>query len=107
MRIVNLLVGGQEGAECYVTALPGDGGGVTANVNMWRNQMLLPPLNAQEIIELPKKKLLKQDSVFVDFNGTFTGMKGEVQNADYKLVGMIMEHHGSTIFVKMVDGRFI
>ena len=53
MRIVDLRVAGSTDTSCYVTALSGDGGGVPANINLWRSQMILPALTPEEIEQLP------------------------------------------------------
>src|SRR5688572_18937213 len=48
MRVANFRVGDDERAECYLTLLGGDGGGLAANVNRWRAQMGLGALSADE-----------------------------------------------------------
>ncbi len=102
MRLINLGFGENSDAECYVSVLQGAGGGLLANINRWRSQMLLPPLTAENIAELPKKKLLGQEAVYIKFSGDFKGMSDSKFKKDYMLVGLILEHKGISIFIKMV-----
>ncbi len=102
MRLINLSFGENSDAECYVSVLQGTGGGLLANINRWRLQMLLPPLTAADIAELPKKMLLGQEAVYTKFSGDFKGMSDDQFKKDYMLVGLILEHKGISIFIKMV-----
>jgi len=51
MRIGNFLIGVKDNikTELAVTAFPGDVGGDFANVNRWRGQIQLPPINEAEL----------------------------------------------------------
>ena len=49
MRLVNLRPAGDPSAECSLVVLGGDGGGLTANVNRWGDQMGLGPLSEEEV----------------------------------------------------------
>ena len=101
MRLVNLVPGGDPRAECYLTVLPGSGGGVEANVNRWRNQMSLEPLSSEEFAALPKKPLLGEEAVYVEFDGVYKGMSGDQNQPDFKMVGLILGVNDSGVFVKM------
>ena len=107
MRLLNFRVAGHPDAECYLSILPGSGGGVEENITRWRNQMSLSPLSAEDISRLPRKKLLNNDAVYVECSGTFVGMRGDLEKEDYKLVGMILGHKNITVFVKMVGPKAI
>jgi hypothetical protein len=96
-REVNLRVAGNEGADCYVSRA---GGGVEANVNRWRGQMGLEPLDAAAITALPRKPFLGGEAVFTDFEGTYTGMGQEPQD-NYRMVGLMQPIDGQAVFVKM------
>jgi len=50
-RLGNILVTGPDNqrAEMTVTRFEGDGGGELANVNRWRNQLQLPPIDEDEL----------------------------------------------------------
>ena len=107
MRIVNLRVAGHREAECYLSILPGRAGGVTENINRWRKQMSLAPLSAEEILGLPKKKLFGNDAVYIECDGTFVGMRGDIEKRNYRLAGMILGQNNFTVFVKMVGPKDI
>lgn len=100
MRQVNLRPAGDVEAECYLSILPGDAGGLVANVNRWRGQMGQAPLTATEVGELPKRPLLGQPATLVTVEGNFTGMGGEVL-ADAGMRGAILSLPEITIFIKM------
>ena len=61
MRAANFRVDADGTTECYLTLLPGDAGGLAANVNRWRGQMSLPPASADEIAHAPRKTLLGRE----------------------------------------------
>ena len=102
LRLANLQVGGNPEAECYFTVLPGDGGGVAANVNRWRKQMGLEPLPPEEVEALPRRELLGEEAVLVDMEGAYGGMRGAEQKAGFRLLGLVSVHDGKAFFVKMV-----
>ena len=77
MRVANFNPAGDERAECYLTMLSGDAGGLGPNVNRWRAQLGLAPLAPRELEALPHKPLLGRDAVFIDFAGTWQGMSGK------------------------------
>ncbi len=101
LRLVNLLVAGNEVAECYFTVLPGGGGGITANINRWRAQMGLPPMEESDIDDLPKASLLDLEAVYIELDGTFSGMRGELTEPDFRMVGLIAEDAANAYFIKM------
>ncbi len=88
--------------ECYLTVLPGGGGGLAANLNRWRRQMSLPPHTDTEITALPERNVLGGDAHYVEYEGTYVGMDGSVQRPRFLLVGIALEHAGQGIFLKMV-----
>lgn len=98
MRLVNLSPG--EGAECYLSILPGDGGGRAANVNRWRSQMGLPPLAQAEVDGLQLRPLIGRPATYVELSGTFTNMQGETWSG-HKMIGLILTMPEFTLFVKM------
>ena len=105
MRIVNLVPAGDPRAECYVTVLPGGGGGIEANVNRWRSQMSLEPYTAEEFAALPEKALLGADAVYVEFEGLYKGMSGDQNEPDFKLAGLILPLNDRGLFVKMLGPK--
>jgi len=107
MRLVNLVPAGDPRAECYLTVLPGGGGGAEANVNRWRHQMSLDPYTAEEFAALPRKSLLGMDAVYVEFEGTYTGMSGDQNEAGFKLAGLILPLNDRGVFVKMLGPKAV
>ena len=61
MRVVGFRVGGDPGAECTLAVFAGDAGGLLANVNRWRSQMGLEPIDEAALAALPKRPLLGGD----------------------------------------------
>ncbi|MGE0708578.1 MAG: hypothetical protein AB7N76_22875 [Planctomycetota bacterium] len=98
MRLVTFDLG--QGAECYVVRLPGQAGGVAANVNRWRKQMGQPPLSSEELAALPQQVALGVTGILAELSGTFSGMGGEAREG-YKMLGLILVYRGYTIFVKL------
>ncbi len=104
MRAADFRVAGDPRAECYLTVLPGDAGGLTANVNRWRGQMSLPPLDGASVAALPSAELLGEPATWVDFEGTYSGMGGEAR-AEYRMVGLLSIAATGSRFLKMVGPR--
>jgi len=105
MRDVNLSFGENGRGECYVTRLPGKGGGLVANVNRWRRQMGAEPLTEQQVSDLPTKPLFGQPATFVSIDGDFSGMGSQGTKSDYRLLGLILASDAGAVFVKMVGPR--
>ena len=106
MRLINLSFGPNGEGECYLTALPGEGGGIPMNVNRWRGQMGLEELSDEAIAELPEKTLLGMAAKFVDLKGDFGGMSfpgapPSPKKSDYRLLGLVQQQPPFTFFVKM------
>lgn len=87
-RWVNLQPQGDERASVYFTIMPGEAGGLAANVDRWRSQVGLPPATAAELQSLPTKLVFGTPATFVDVSGHFTGM-GDADLPDARLVGLI------------------
>jgi hypothetical protein len=82
---------GDQSAKVSVSSLPGDGGGLLANVNRWRGQVNLPPTTAAELEKEAKKLESKAGPIdYLDMNGPKERM----------LVG-ILPHGGQSWFFKM------
>jgi len=94
MRKGSYAVGPQDGTagDLAITAFPGDVGGDLANVNRWRAQLQLPPIEAGELagaltpLEVGGLKML-----VVDIDGSAQ-----------KLLGAIVPFNGATWFFKLV-----
>jgi len=102
-RQINTRVAASPEAECYLTFLPGDGGGDLANVNRWRSELALAPIDAAAVTGLPRTQLIGQPALRVDFTGNFTGMGGQ-QIAEARLLGVLLTRPNmpGALFVKFV-----
>jgi hypothetical protein len=101
MRLANLRPAGHPDAECTLVILGGNGGGLEANVNRWRQeQMGLEPLTLGAVQELPLMNLLGAGATRVELNGTYSNM-GSEPHPDWGLLGAILVSDRFTIFVKM------
>jgi len=101
MRVANFRPAGDPKAECYLTLLGGDAGGLAANVNRWRAQLALPALDAAGIDALPKVQFLGQDASLLEANGTWTGMNGMESNPGWGLTGLLLVDPNGSAFLKM------
>lgn len=108
-RWINLQPAGNPDASCYLTILPGEGGGLVANVNRWLGQLGLADLDAAGVAALPTVSLLGQPATLVEGKGHFTGM-GDQDQADWGLLGLVQtmrvpgaggEEQVFTAFIKM------
>jgi hypothetical protein len=102
LRTANFVVPGHDGLECYVTVLPGGGGGVAANLNRWRKQMGLAAMSDADVAALPRVKVLGVDAPFVEMDGTFTGAGGAAPLPGYTMAAAAMERAGTAYFVKLI-----
>lgn len=101
MRTANFKPAGDPHAECYLTLLAGDAGGLAANANRWRTQLALPPLSASEFEALPRKSFFGDEAVFVEASGTWKGMSGNESAPGWGLAGLLLIRPGGSAFLKM------
>jgi len=100
-RQANFRLPGSEKAECYLTLLGGEAGGLESNVTRWRGQIGLPPLPAAEIAGLPHVPMLGREGVLFDFAGTWKGMSGSENEAGWRLLGVLQIDPAGSAFFKM------
>jgi len=106
MRLIDLSFGPAQEGECYLAALPGPAGGLSANLNRWRAQMSLPPLSDAEIESLQRKNFLGGPAHFISVEGDFKGMGDEASaKKGYKLLGLIHQASELTLFIKMTGPK--
>ncbi|MBL9117304.1 MAG: hypothetical protein JNJ83_20015 [Verrucomicrobiaceae bacterium] len=105
MRVINLTFGPNNEGECYLTAMPGASGGVEANINRWRGQLGLSPLPAADVEKLPRKTFLGGEAYSVTADGDYKNVGQEAPMKDYRLVGLIQQVSGLTLFVKMTGPK--
>ena len=97
MREVTYTIGD---TECYIAMLPGDAGGVAANINRWAGQMGQPALDEAALAALPRIEMMGQQAPLVDVAGEYTDMQG-AQKAGYKMLGALVTTDTHMVFVKM------
>ena len=106
-REINLRVKAHPEAQCYLTRLGGDGGGLAGNVNRWRSQMGLSPLGASELAELPTITLLGKPAPFVSLDGKYVGMGRESKSDEWRMYAALLSGPMFTITVKMTGPKSV
>lgn len=103
---IPLSTGDQGTAECVVNFFgPGQGGGVEANVERWRGQVLGAD-GKPATAKIDKRTTRGIPITLVDATGTYTGMGGPMMAggkpaAGYRLMGAIVEGPGGSVFFKL------
>ncbi len=92
MRLATFTFG--SACECVVSAFPGDVGGLHANVNRWRQQVGLGPLEASALPTLPRVPMFGQLATLVE-------AEGRIGERPSLLLGTIAPLAGETVFVKL------
>ena len=100
-------VAGDQGiAECVVNYFgPGQGGGVDANIERWRGQVLGAD-GKPATAKIDKRTTRGIPITLIDASGTYTGMGGPMMAgskpaAGYRLLGAIVEGPGGSVFFKL------
>lgn len=91
--VAKFLVRGDDGSsgQVNVSSSRGDGGGLIANINRWRQQLGLPAWSAQEVAQAVREAETKGGpAVFV-----------ELQSADTTVLGAMVTRPGETWFYKL------
>lgn len=99
MLLARFQLGGAESkTEVTVSAFPGDTGGLLANVNRWRGQVGLQPVEqAQADKDLATLDLSGARAMLLDVSG-----KSPRNGAPTRLVGAIVPREGQTWFYKLM-----
>ena len=100
-RLVNFAPAGDPEASCYLSFLPGSGGGLVENVNRWRKQLGAGPLEADEVAALPTHALLGREGSIVEAEGTFAGMGATAPRAGFALLGIVVSEPDGSLFLKL------
>ena len=81
-------------ADLSITAFPGDTGGLLANLNRWRGQLSLPPLNQSDFAAATQH---------VDHNGLHMTVVDILGTGDkpQRILGAMIPHGGATWFFKL------
>ena len=101
MRDLLWRVPGKPDVDCSFSALPGRAGSLLDNVNRWRKQMSIAPIDEAAVAALPKKTLIGRPATYVELAGVFQGMGGQTVVSGAKLLGLIVELPMATLFLKM------
>ncbi len=104
MRAVSFGLPDAENAECYIALLPGEAGGLAANINRWRAEMGQEALTDEEIANLPRIDIMGRAAHMVAVEGAFTGMDG-ITHPGWMLLGVVATVPEQTLFVKMTGPR--
>ena len=109
MRMANFTFGESAEGQCYFPMLRG-GGGLLLNLNRWRGQMGLDPVDEAALAGLPEKRFLFGNGKFIELDGDFKSMGATESVSDYRMLGLIMPEMdmGGTkvaFFVKMTGPR--
>ena len=99
-RVINLLIPGEQPAEVTLSMLMGNGGGVRANLDRWRRQVGLAPMEDEEFLALGERTLFDQPATYVELQGSYEGMDGR-KIPDAGLFGAVFAREQSALFVKM------
>ena len=102
---VPLAQGDQGVAECVVNFFgAGQGGGVEANIERWRGQVLGAD-GKPAAAKIDKRTGRGVPITVVDSSGTYTGMGGPMAAGKpvpgYRLIGAIVEGPGGSVFFKL------
>ena len=100
MRLASYLVGGDGGATADISfsILRQAPGGTLANVNRWRDQLGLPPVDEAALKQAQPIKTSFGEGILVDLEGLPAGADAA---KDGRLIGAIADNAGSTWFFKM------
>ena len=109
MRMANFTFGDSAEGQCYFTMLRG-GGGLLLNLNRWRGQMGLEPVDKDAIAQLPERRFLFGNGRFIELDGDFKSMGATEALPGYKMLGLIMpemDMGGAKVafFVKMTGPK--
>ena len=87
-----------DAGDLSVISLGGDGGGLLANVNRWRNQVGLDPIE--------QAQLATQTQIVKSSIGDFVAMKLiNPETADKAICGAVFAGSGVTLFVKLTGSQ--
>ncbi|MFA6028261.1 MAG: hypothetical protein WC969_00270 [Elusimicrobiota bacterium] len=113
-RLASYRVKGADGeAELSVVVLPGEAGGVLANVERWRGQLGLPPLGSAAALAASSQKVSTKagEAIFVDLQGPRARTAGgpsippnaarEENGPRARMLGAVLPRPGETWFLKM------
>ena len=102
MRLGSFKVDGSNGtsADVSVTAFPGDAGGLAPNVNRWRGQLQLPPMDEDQLQQtIQRTEVEGVQTYLIDLQTPEGAPKPS------RILGAVLETPDRTWFVKMTGGK--
>jgi hypothetical protein len=92
--------------QCTLVSLPGDGGGVQANVQRWLAQMQLPQFSPQELADfLKQQKTMRTGSGLPVTIIDFTALGRPPEPAAMGMLAAIINGENQTLFAKISGER--
>jgi len=89
------VVQGDQSADLSVTTFPGDVGGLAANVNRWRGQLNLPPVDGAAL------GALTESVVANGLHFTMVDFSGPARPGQQRILAALASWQGATWFVKL------
>jgi hypothetical protein len=98
MRAVTYLVGPEPAVECYITVLPGESGGMRANINRWRDQLDASELSQAEVDALTRIPMLGSTGRLLEIDGTGA-------SAGKKMLAALSVSSQRSVFVRLTGPK--
>jgi hypothetical protein len=101
-RELNYRFGDSGTGEVYVTLASGS---VADNVNRWRRQFGLDPLDRPELSAMERTPIAGTDGVWIEADGEYAAGMGQPAKPGFGLAGVIAEVGGRIMTLKMVGQK--
>jgi hypothetical protein len=107
LRLATFSIASREDAgQCTLVTLPGDGGGVQANVQRWLEQLHLPSFSRTEMADFLSRQIkIQTGSGLPVFIVDFTALNVPQQRPGPSLLVAMITDEGQTLFVKLSGGK--
>jgi hypothetical protein len=107
LRLVTFSIAGREDAgQCTLVTLPGDGGGVQANVQRWLEQLRLPSFSPKEMMDFLSRQAKIQTGRGLPVSIIdFTALNVPQERPGPSLMVAMITDNGQTLFVKMSGAK--
>ncbi len=107
LRDLDYLIGTATAAgerlTCWLTVLRGEGGGLLMNVNRWRSQFGLEPIQSDALSKLPTLRIdsLGTEATSVDLSGRYSPRGADGPKDGYRMFCLVIGYKGHTLFLRM------
>lgn len=107
LRLATFSIASREDAgQCTLVTLPGDGGGIQANVQRWLEQLRLPSFSPGEMTDfLSRQAKIQTGSGLPVSVIDFTALNVPQERPGPGLMVVMITDAGQTLFVKMSGGK--